>query len=55
MEKFLKFIKDEDGVETVEYAIITGFIVVGTLITIIAIRGWLSNKFDELLTALQSS
>ena len=55
MERFLKFIKDEDGLETVEYAIIGGLIVVATIATIVSIGQWVSAKFDALLAALQAS
>ena len=48
-----RFIKDERGLETVEYAIIAGLIVVGTIATIATIGGWVQVKFGELLTALQ--
>ena len=51
MEKFKKFIKDENGLETVEYAIIAGLIVVGTIVTITAIGGKVATVFTSLNTA----
>jgi pilus assembly protein Flp/PilA len=50
-----KFINDERGLETVEYAIIAGLIVVGTITTIIAIGTWVQGKFDALNSALGSN
>lgn len=47
------FVKDERGLETVEYAIIAGLIVVGTIVTIASIGTWVSGKFSELLTVLE--
>jgi Flp pilus assembly pilin Flp len=47
-----KFVSDERGLETVEYAIIAGLIVVGTIATIISIGTWVKTKFDALNTAL---
>lgn len=47
-----KFVKDERGLETVEYAIIAGLIVVGTIATIISIGTWVNGKFTALDTAL---
>lgn len=46
------FVKDERGLETVEYAIIAGLIVVGTIVTIASIGTWVSAKFTQLLAAL---
>ena len=39
---------DERGLETVEYAIITGLIVVGVISTIGLIGTWVKGKFDDL-------
>ena len=47
-----KFVKDERGLETVEYAIIAGLIVVGTIVTIASIGTWVSTKFNQLNTNL---
>lgn len=40
-----RFIKDERGLETVEYAIIAGLIVVGVITTLVSIGTWVANKF----------
>jgi Flp pilus assembly pilin Flp len=55
LERFLKFFKDEDGLETVEYAVIAGLITVGTIVTILAIGIWVSVRFDAILTVLSGS
>jgi len=51
-EVFMSTIKrlwsDERGLETVEYAIITGLIVVGVISTIGLIGTWVKGKFDDL-------
>ena len=47
-----RFLSDERGLETVEYAIIAGLIVVGTIATIISIGVWVSGKFTALDTGL---
>jgi len=47
-----RFAKDERGLETVEYAIIAGLIVVGTIATIASIGGWVLTKFEALDTTL---
>ncbi|MFO7965586.1 MAG: Flp family type IVb pilin [Desulfobacterales bacterium] len=52
MKKILNFIKDEQGLETVEYAIILGIIVVATIGFISTIGGWVRDQFSALATAL---
>ena len=47
-----KFMADEKGLETVEYAIIAGVIVVGTIATIISIGAWVGVNFTALDNAL---
>ena len=43
-----KFVADERGLESVEYAIIAGLIVVGTIATIASIGVWVNGKFTDL-------
>lgn len=52
-EVMKRFFKDEKGLETVEYAIIAGLIVVGVITTIAAIGGYVRIKFQALASALQ--
>jgi Flp pilus assembly pilin Flp len=54
MKLMSKFIADDKGLETVEYAIIAGLIVVGTVAAITAIGTWVSTKFTALKTALNA-
>ena len=51
-EVMKRFFKDEKGLETVEYAIIAGLIVVGVIATITAIGGYVKIKFEKLASAL---
>ena len=55
MKTLMRFVRDERGLETVEYAIIAGLIVVGTIVTITSIGTYVKNKFDALNTALAPS
>jgi pilus assembly protein Flp/PilA len=55
MKRIWNFIKDEDGLEVVEYAIILGLIVVGVVATVLAIGTWVGGRFDALNTELQSA
>ena len=53
MREFLKKIaSDEKGLETVEYAIITGLIVAGTIAAIGLIGTWVKTQFEGLKTDL---
>ncbi len=52
MKKLMAFFKDEDGLETVEYAIILGLIVAGTITAITALGGWVNTKFTAVNTAV---
>jgi pilus assembly protein Flp/PilA len=55
MEKIWKFIKDEDGLEVVEYAIILGLIIVGVIGTVAAIGIWVDARFTALQTGLETA
>jgi Flp pilus assembly pilin Flp len=48
------FIRDDQGLETVEYAIIAGLIVVGTVAAITAIGVWVRGRFDALKSDLNA-
>jgi pilus assembly protein Flp/PilA len=44
---------EEEGLETIEYAIIAGIIAVGVLATVVSIGLWVSSKFTALNANLQ--
>jgi Flp pilus assembly pilin Flp len=53
MIKSLKsFASDDQGLETVEYAIIAGLIVTGLIAIIVAIGVWVKGSFNALKTDL---
>jgi Flp pilus assembly pilin Flp len=47
-----RFLSDDQGLETVEYAIISGLIVTGLLAIIVALGIWVKNKHNTLKTNL---
>lgn len=47
-----RFVRNTEGLETVEYAIIAGLIVVGTIIAITAIGAWVALQFSTLQQTL---
>ena len=55
METIKRFITDERGLETVEYAIIAGLIVVGVIATVVSIGTWVNGQFSALDTGLAGS
>lgn len=50
MQTFNRFVADDRGLETVEYAIITGLIVTGLIAVVAAIGTWIKGNFDTLKT-----
>lgn len=52
MKAVERFVKDERGLETVEYAIILGLIVAGTIALVIAIGNWVHDKFNQTANAI---
>ena len=52
MKQIWKFIKDEDGMEIVEYAVIGGMIIVGTIVTILLVRNEVTRVFNAITTEL---
>jgi pilus assembly protein Flp/PilA len=51
-EKLLKLIKEEEGTETVEWAIMIGLIAVASIGIIVGIGTWVNGKFAALSTGL---
>jgi len=50
MQVIKRFLADDRGLETVEYAIITGLIVTGLIAVVVAIGTWIKGNFDSLKT-----
>ena len=50
MNTLQHFLADDRGLETVEYAIITGLIVTGLVAVVAAIGTWIKGKFDGVKT-----
>ena len=51
----VRFARDEEGLETVEYAIITGLIVAASIGAIAAIGAWVATQFADLQGTLEGS
>lgn len=47
-----KFLRDEQGTETVEWAIIIGIIAVGAIALMATIGGWVQDQFQALADAI---
>lgn len=48
----IRFIKDERGLETVEYAVLAGLIVAGSVAVVVTLRTEIIVVFNRLITAL---
>jgi Flp pilus assembly pilin Flp len=55
MNLLKRFIREEKGLETVEYAIIVGLIVAGLVAVIAAIGAWVNTQFTTLQTDLEAA
>ncbi|MDF3153962.1 Flp family type IVb pilin [Mesorhizobium sp. XAP10] len=49
------FRDDENGAAMVEYSILIGIIAVASILTVIAIGGWVSGRFTNLCDSLQAA
>jgi pilus assembly protein Flp/PilA len=53
MKKMLqRFVSDDKGLETIEYAIMVGLIVVAVITTVGLIGAWVSGRFSDLESSL---
>ena len=55
MKTVRAFWADEAGLETVEYAIITGLIVSGTIASVTFIGGWVTGQFERMVLTLEAA
>lgn len=54
MPSLCRFLRDEDGMETVEYAIIAGLIVSALVTLLFAIGNWVKGQYSSLKTDLNA-
>jgi Flp pilus assembly pilin Flp len=52
MRSIQRFFSDEQGLETVEYAIIAGLIVVGLVAIVVAIGNWVKNSYSNVQSTM---
>ncbi|MDF3153961.1 Flp family type IVb pilin [Mesorhizobium sp. XAP10] len=50
-----QFRDDENGAAMVEYSILIGIIAVASILTVIAIGGWVNGRFTNLCSSLQAA
>lgn len=48
MRQLARLFKEQDGLETVEYAVIAGILVTGTITAITIIAGYVQTRFETL-------
>jgi Flp pilus assembly pilin Flp len=55
MKKIWKFIKDEEGLETPEYAVMGALIVVALVVAITTLRGSIQGVFENMAGIISGS
>ena len=55
MNKLIKFFKDEEGLELVEYAVMLALIVIGIVVTITLLGNAVNSKFSEAASAVENT
>ena len=46
MKKLIRFLKEEDGLESVEYALLAVLIALGIIAGVTGLSEWINNTFD---------
>ena len=54
MKKLFKFLKDEEGIETIEWALMAGVFAVGMIAAIVLFRGAIEGIYTDISTALDN-
>jgi len=49
---FVRLGKDEDGATLIEYSILIGLMTVSVMVLVVAVNGWISDKWSSLNSAL---
>ena len=55
MQKIMNFIKDEDGLELTEYAVIGGLIVIATVAAITLLSGQITAGFNAISGVIETT
>jgi pilus assembly protein Flp/PilA len=55
MEKFMEFLKEEDGVTAIEYTLIAVIIAIGILLAVAGVRNWISGNLSSVAAITPSS
>ena len=54
MKRFIRFLKEEDGLESVEYALLAVLIALGIIVGVTALSGWINGTFNQVATTTPS-
>ena len=54
MKRFIRFLKEEDGLESVEYALLAVLIALGIIVGVTALSGWINTTFNTVATTTPS-
>jgi Flp pilus assembly pilin Flp len=54
MKRFIRFVKEEDGLESVEYALLAVLIALGIITGVTALSGWINGTFENVASTTPS-
>ena len=54
MKRFIRFLKEEDGLESVEYALLAVLIALGIIVGVTNLSGWINNTFNDVAATTSS-
>jgi len=55
MEKLLRFLKEENGVTAIEYALIASVVALGILVALLFLRNSLRNKYNTIANTVNTN
>ncbi len=55
MDRFIKFLRDEEGATAIEYALIAGLIAVALALALTPLGGYITTIFGKIGTALSNA
>ena len=54
MKRFIRFLKEEDGLESVEYALLAVLIALGIIAGVTTLSGWINGTFNDVANTTPS-
>ena len=55
MQMFKRFVQEEEGLVTVEYAILLALIAAGTIVAVSTLGDWVTDQFEDVHTEVSTA